>query len=189
MFQELAEEIENTARTVVEQIHTILPGRIIEFNEKNCKVKASIYGKFVTSSGDELEYPIITEAPLVFPFSAKKNTGLVFPVASGDDCLILVSEVELDEWRTGAESEGSLRFDLTNAVVLPGLIDTNSLVKEAVKNEATIISNGDNKITIGKNGVEIVSKSIKLVSDNVTVASKAFTVEGNINYTGTCKKA
>ena len=189
MFQEFAEEIENTARTVVEQIHTILPGRIIEFNEKNCKVKASIYGKFVTSNGDELEYPIITEAPLVFPFSMKKNTGMVFPVLSGDDCLILVSEVELDEWRTGAESDGSLRFDLTSAVVLPGLIDSNNLVKEATKNKSTIISNGDNKITISNNGVEVVSKSIKLVSDNVTVTSKAFTVEGNINYTGTCKKA
>lgn len=188
MLQELAEEIENTARAVTEQIHTVLPGKIIEFNEKNCTVKANIYGKFITSNGEELEYPIITEAPLVFPFSAKGNVGLVFPVVPGDDCLILVSEIELDEWRTGAEAEGTLKFDLTSAVVLPGLVATNELIKEATRKKSVIISNGNNKIVINNKEVEVTGSNIKLVSDSVTVISRDFKVEGNITYTGACKK-
>ena len=189
MLQELTEEIENTARAITEQIHTTLPGRIIEFDERTCTVKASIYGKFITSTGEELDYPIVTEAPLVFPISATGNTGIAFPVMPGDDCLILISEVELDEWRTGKEADGNMKFDLTSAIVLPGLMKSNNLIKEATKKKAVIINNKDNKIIIDKNGMEVISNKIKLVSNDVTVAGKSLKVEGDIIYTGNCKKA
>ena len=81
-----------------------------------------------------------------------------------------------------------MKFDLTSAVVLPGLVATNELIKEATRKKSVIISNGNNKIVINNKEVEVTGSNIKLVSDSVTVISRDFKVEGNITYTGACKK-
>ena len=67
--------------------------------------------------------PTITEAPVIFPFCQSSGVGIAFPVKKGDSCIILVSEVELDAWRTGSDSLGSLKFDLSSAMVIPGLLE------------------------------------------------------------------
>ena len=82
----------------------------------------------------------MTEVPLVFPFSQTAGIGIAFPVNSGDSCLVIFSEAELDEWRSSAEAEAPLRFDLTNAVAIPGLLSLGcGLVEKACAQTAVVI--------------------------------------------------
>jgi sirohydrochlorin ferrochelatase len=94
---------------------------------------------------------------------------MAFPVKKGDSCLIIVSEVELDSWRSDAESDGSLRFDLTSAVVIPGLLKKgNAISKKAAKENAVVVGAGDVTLTVSRKGV---------------------TIDGNLTVTGDIKKS
>lgn len=174
MLQEFTQEIENTARAAVDDIHTALPGKIIAFDESSGTVTVQPVGKYVTFDEIELDYPIISEVPLVFPICQQEGVGIAFPVKKGDSCIIIISEVELDEWRSGAKSEGPLRFDLTSAVAIPGLLKgNNQLVSRATKMNAVIVKSSGTELVVSESGIAI-GGDLK--------------VKGNIYYTGTCQR-
>ena len=189
MLQELTGEIEKTARAVLDDVHTALPGEIISFDTKEGLATVKPIGKFSTADGKVFEYPIITEVPVVFPFCEKSRIGMAFPVDAGDSCLIIVSENELDEWRNGSEAEGFLRFDLTNAVAIPGLLSKgNDIVAKAVKDRAVIIAAPNTEVKVSENGVDVTKGSVTFgISESGIAIGGDLKVEGNISYTGDIK--
>lgn len=189
MLQEFTQEVEDTARAVVNEIHTALPGEIVSFNAGSGTATVKPVGKYVTSDGKELDYPVITEAPLAFPFCQQAGVGVAFPVNKGDSCIIIISEVELDAWRSGAESEGSLRFDLTSAMVIPGLLDGGSdLVAKAAKLNAVVVGSSGSEVIVGGDSVQVEVGDTKLeVSESGIAIGGNLKVKGNISYTGSCQ--
>lgn len=175
MVQEFIKSIEDTARAVVDDIHTALPGKILSFNAKRGYVSVKPYGKYITQDEIELDYPVITEVPVIFPYSSSTDTGIAFPVKKGDDCLVIISEVELDEWRSGAEAEGSLRFDLSSAVAIPGIMKRGGdLFAEASSENAVVVRSGKVKLSVSNAGITLCGD---------------LKVEGNISYTGSMERA
>lgn len=178
MMQEFVQQIEETAKSVMNEIHTALPGKIVSVNPQKGTAQIKPYGKYVMRDGKKLEYPELTEVPLVFPFSPAAGTGMVFPVKAEDSCLVILSEVELDEWRSGAETEAPLRYDLTNAIAIPGLLSAGqALVEKACTQNAVVVC--------GKFMVEgevVFSGNLK-VEGNVT-ASGNLEAGGNITTSG-----
>ena len=189
MMQEFSQQVEETARAVVDEIHTALPGTIVAFNPGSGTATVKPSGKYITSDGKSLEYPQISEVPVAFPFCPTAGVGVAFPVTKGDSCIVIVSEVELDEWRTGAESEGSLRYDLTNAMCIPGLLDGGAgLIEKACKNNAVIVGAGDVEVMVSDAGAVLTSGSTKMaISDAGVAVSGNLKVSGNISSTGTVK--
>lgn len=181
MLQEFTAEIEKTAKAVVNDIHTALPGEIVSFDGSTATVKP--VGKYVTSDGTALDYPMITEAPVCFPFCQNAGIGFAFPVRKGDSCIIIISEVELDAWRSGADSEGSLRFDLTSAMVIPGLFAGRcDAAAKAFAQNAAIVTAGDSEVVISGSGCTINSGGSTL-----TVNDSGVTVKGTLTVTGDVK--
>ena len=76
MLQEFTAEIEQTAKAVVNEIHTALPGEIVSYNAGAGTATVKPIGKYVTSDGKELNYPTITEAPVCFPFCQNAGVGI-----------------------------------------------------------------------------------------------------------------
>ena len=191
MKQELAAAIEETARAVVNDIHTALPGTIVSFDEEKATATVKPIGKYVISREVSLEYPEISEVPLVFPYCSKGEVGIAFPVKAGDSCIIIISETELDKWRNGAESEGSLRFDLTNAVAIPGLLQKgNTLISKAAKEGAVVIAATGSEVFVSNNSVKITVENTEFTASKsgITVCGD-LKVEGNISYTGSLNRA
>mgnify|MGYP006876240596 FL=1 len=155
MIQELAQEIENIANAQVSGIHTALPGQIISFDAGTGLASVKPAGEFATENGN-IDYPIITDAPIVAPYCQAAACGLAFPILPGDSCIIIISEVELNSWRSGAKSEGSLRFDLTNAMVIPGLLTCGvQPFARATASNSAIICAGETEIEVRASGVTI----------------------------------
>jgi len=204
MLQEFTQEIENTAREVANEIHTALPGKITSFDAEKGIVSVKPYGKYVTSDGKELNYPVISDVPLVFPMSLSAKAGIAFPVKPGESCLVVISEVELDAWRSGAESESSLRYDLSSAVAIPGLLSNGgSLLSDACTKEAVIVGMENAKVFLSKEQiklgvgtdtvVEVLENNVKIDIGQTTVLEASdsgiaiggnLKVKGNITYTG-----
>lgn len=186
MLQELSQEIEDTARAVMNEMHTAMPGEIVSFDASNGMAVVQPNGKYVTSDGKSLMYPVITEVPLAFPFCQQAGVGMAFPVNKGDGCIIIISEVELDEWRSGAESESSLRFDLTSAMAIPGLLwGGGDLIAKAAKKNAVILGASGAELTVSGDGVMIDAGGATFeVSDSGIAIGGNLKVKGNISYTG-----
>lgn len=170
MLQEFTKQVEETARAVVNDVHTALPGVIVSYNPDKGTVTVQPKGKYITADGYGLSYPQITDVPVAFPYCQNSNVGMVFPIKKNDNCMIIVSEVELDEWRSGAESEAPLRFDLTSAMAIPDLmLGGCAAMKKAVAQDAVVI----------------VAKSAEIVVSDGRVAITAdVTINGNISVNG-----
>lgn len=156
MLQEFVDQVEKAARSVMEEMHTAIPGKITAFNPSKGMATVKPYGTFTTGSGKKVAYPSITEVPVVIPQCASKNIQIAFPIAVGTDCLVIISEQELDAWLGGGESENDIRFDLTSAVAIPGLSNKgSSALQEACSSNSIILKNGGTTLTVGTSAVEI----------------------------------
>lgn len=153
MLQEFAQKIEQTSKEILNEIHTVLPGKFQSFDPTKGTATVKPIGKYVLQNGEKLEYPEITEVPVLFPYHQAAGIGMLFPIQKEDRCLILVSEMELDEWRSGAESEAPLRFDLSSAVVLPGLLLEGKEVSGIYRPDAVVVRAGKVDWILSENGI------------------------------------
>lgn len=156
MLQEFVEKVEEVARSVMEEMHTAIPGKIQSFNATKGLAVVKPYGMYTTGAGKKISYPTITDVPVVIPQCATADIQIAFPIESGSDCLVIVAEQELDAWLGGGESENDMRFDLTSAIAIPGLYNKGSAVlKEACDDKSIILRNGSTKLKVAKTGVQI----------------------------------
>ncbi|GHU37512.1 hypothetical protein FACS1894105_09770 [Clostridia bacterium] len=122
MQTEFVEQVKKSISEQIDGIHTALPGKIVKFDKDKCEAEIMPYGKLEKPDGTFIDYPKINEVTVMFPQGSWRNASIVFPIKSGDECLLIISEYTLDTWRrTGEESSNDLKFDLTNAICLPGM--------------------------------------------------------------------
>lgn len=165
MLQEFVQQVEEVARSVMEEMHTAIPAKIQKFDATKNMATVKPYGTFVTGAGKKMAYPVITGVPFIFPQCPSANIEITFPVKAGDDCLVIISEVELDAWLGGGESDNDMRFDLSSAVAIPGLLNkSNSTLEEACNENCIVLKNGSTKMKVAKTGVEITG-NLKVSGD------------------------
>lgn len=167
MLQELVKAITDTVTSMLNEVHTAIPAEIVDFDPTECTATVLPKAKMVLTNGKIMDYPYITDVPVLFQQGAGQDVAIVFPVKKGDGCLLIVSEQTLDMWRGEGEQYSEMKYALSNAVALPGLFSRPlDDVRDAVKTDSIIIRNGDMKIAIsdshiGINGDVKVRGSIK----------------------------
>jgi len=170
MLSEFASKVKDVAGDVVNEIHTAIPGTIQAVLNTGFVTVAPV-GKYKTRQGKYLDFPVLSGVPLVLPQSSISGVEIAFPVAVGDSCLLIFSEQQLDSFLYGGESKMTLRFDLTNAIAIPGLGKVaGSAFQEACSSKSVVIRSGSTKLTVS--------------AGNVSVQG-SLTVSGNINCSGT----
>lgn len=169
MKQDFVQQIVNTVYDVMNEMHTAMPGKIVSYSGGMVSVRPSL--RYKTPQGKYMQYPVISNVPIVVPHGG--SASIAVPVKPGDDCLIIVSEQAIDEWVSGAEDDTQLKFDLTNAICIPGLCKTSmEAQEEANSTDSVVISCGTNKLCIS-------NESVAVWGD--------LTVEGNLTCTGEVK--
>lgn len=186
MLQEFVHELEKTAKSIMNDVHTALPGEIVSYDATKGTVTAKPIGKYATVDNKLLDYPNVTEAPVVFPYCGKSGVGIAYPIKPGDSCLIIISEVELDEWRSGSKSEGPLRYDMTNAIVIPGLLKKGgNLFQKAVSEDAVVIAAGSTEVIVTKSGVGLTTPGVTVDVSEIGITARGdLKIEGNIICNG-----
>lgn len=186
MLQEVVQEIENVATDVLKGIHTAMPGVIASFDPGSGRATVNPNGKYTSSSGKRMSYPQLSDVPVAFPVCQSAKVGVAYPVKAGDSCIIIVSEVELDEWRSGAESEGSLRFDLSSAMAVPGLlVGGGELIQKACAEDAVVIASGIAEVLVSEEHIMATIGETELKVTEVEIVVRGnLKVDGDISYTG-----
>ena len=168
MIQEFVAQVNKAARNAMEGMHTAMPGEFTAYDPDTGMARVRPKVKFVRPDGGTMDYPEITDVPVVFPQS--EHVTVAFPIHKGDGCLIIFAEKALDYWRYGQETQTRLSFDLTNAIAIPSVRPAGSpIMKLACEEDAAVIASG--------------GTMMKIKSDGVTVIGD-LTVEGKITATG-----
>jgi len=142
-------------------LHTCLPGAIISYDstKKTAKCKPGIKRIFRGEKG-AVDLPDLVDCPVYFPSGG--GFTLSFPVAAGDECLLVFSERAIDMWwqngikltKDGAQLPSEYRtHDLSDAFAFVGISSQahlpSSLATDAVELRD---SAGTTKVRIDKSG-------------------------------------
>ena len=129
----------------MEDVHTSIPGVIEKYDghgKRTATVRPTV--KLKALNGENVELPLISNVPVMFPSSRAFN--LLFPLAKGDGVMILFSEAGIGNYLAGTgqvvNADDRTRFSLTDAVAIPGLWTTKNAptVKTIELTEAGVLS-------------------------------------------------
>ncbi len=171
MSTSLTELLRLAANEAVSDIHTTMPARIESYDHTQQRASVQPLIKKQYRDGQEVSMPIIDRVPVVFPRSG--GASLTFPVKAGDNVLLVFSERSMEKWlQDGGEQnpEDPRKFDLTDAIALPGLnpfnlasASTTNKDVELVYNGFRLVVNDDNRFAIGNAQEELLTLLTELL--------------------------
>lgn len=167
-MQEFIEQVKRIAQNATEEMHTALPGSITAYDPATGLATVQPRAKFKKPDGTTMDFPVISGVPVHFPHSEK--LAIAFPIKAGDSCMVIFSESSLDYWQYEKETDTTLKFDLSNAMCIPGLsAKENPAMKDAIDNDAVVIKAEDTEMFIRSDGVFI--KGDLTVDGNMTTGT------------------
>lgn len=181
MKNTLSDILKQAIDYTLSQMFLQLPGIIIDFNAetKLATVQPSIKRRFLDSQ--VFEMPNIINVPVVFQQS--QDFSDTYPLKRGDGVLLVFSQRSLERWiDNGHNSEPGNRrkFDLSDAIAIPGLFATNTPSNYDPNNSVRRFKNAifkmqaDGKIAIGNDQAELLDIINQLIN-----AIKTATYGGN----------
>jgi hypothetical protein len=105
------------------QIHTSLPGVVMEYDAG--KRRATVQPSLKRRAGNKeyIAFPLLMDVPVLFP--GTKKWTIHFPLEEGDEVAVYFSERAIEAWKDagqdGIEDPDPRRFDLCDAYCVPGL--------------------------------------------------------------------
>ncbi len=114
----------------------------------------------------QVEYPVITDAPVIF---LGGGTGaLTFPVAQGDECLVLFNDRDLDNWfqgSSGAAVATSRLHSFSDGIILVGLRSLPNVLASFSEDAIELRTlSGNAKVAIANDG-----SNVKVTAPTITL--------------------
>ena len=93
-------EVLDIVEEAVSRLWTALPGVVTRFDKNKLivDVQPTIQGRITNEDGEvhHVDLPILLDVPVVFPHAG--GVSMTFPVASGDECLVVFASRCIDGW-------------------------------------------------------------------------------------------
>lgn len=153
-------------QSLISQIHTCMPGKIISFDREKQTAKIQPCLKIKLSELDEPSVlPVIMDAPVFFPSCS--GFCLTYDVSPGDYCLILFSERSIGAWmQNGGVIDSSARtHDLSDAIVFCGIQPETDVFSPGVEADSMVLRSRDD------------ATKIRIKSDNILLENANGTIE------------
>ena len=153
-----------------DNIHTSAPAKVGNVSE-NFTAELTPDLKVTTDDDREVPYPKISGTAILMPTGAGGTIGFAFPVHSGDGCVAIFGE---------GGSGTDLKWDLSNATLLPGLPASSSeQVKRAGSEDAAVVFAPTATITFKKDCIELKKQdtTITLTDSSVFVQRGGSNIE------------
>jgi hypothetical protein len=165
------------------QVWTALPAIIESFNPGavTCVAQPAIKAQVRAPDGSTqwVALPLLLDCPVVFPRGG--GCTLTFPVAAGDECLVIFSSRCIDAWWTagGIQVQSELRMhDLSDGFALPGPFSQATKISGISTSKAQLRSND------GSTFVELdpAGQIVNVVAPGgMTLTTPTVTITGVIN--------
>lgn len=164
-----------------DSFNSIKVGKIVAVNTSNQTVDVQILHKRVMdgiSTKRELrEYPPLLQVPFVVLGGG--GSSLTFPIAKGDNCLLLFCDFEIDRWWTSGEAQPSnyeRRHDISDAFALIGVHSMVDLI-QGYNQYVQLKYSGTSNIVVGQT-IDITNEQTNVsgkldVANDITGQAKA----------------
>ena len=168
------------------QIWTALPAIIQTFNPTHmtCTVQPSVMGRtFIKGIVSDVALPLLVDCPVQFPSGG--GCSLTFPVAPGDECLVVFSSRCIDGWwqSSGVQPQAEMRMhDLSDGFVILGFRSVPRVLP-SISAAAVQIRSDDGNAFIELNPTTHAVNLI--VPGNVIITAPTTTINGNVQVNGT----
>jgi len=154
--------------TQLGDVNTAIPGTVVSYDPKGNRavVRPSLPKRL--ADGTELAPPTIAEVPILWP-AASGGAIFTMPIKPGDGVMLIFSQRSLEGWLGGSNDapDDPRRFDLSDAVALPGL-------------RASGISADPDAVVLALDG-----STVRLEPGGVmSIETTTLKVKGNIELTG-----
>lgn len=169
------------------KMRTALPGVVQSYNAATQRATVQSGVALRLLDGTTETDPLFVDVPVVYPGAG--GYSIHYPLAAGDECLILCSERSMDEWL----AEGGYnvapgdprRFSAQDAICLPGLRSApNALPAAARPADALTIASADGAVRIEVRAggvVTIFADEVRLGDDSATFLALASLVDARFS--------
>jgi hypothetical protein len=173
---ELSDVIHKIKSDVGYALNCVQIGTIESFNKLTNTASVSINFKRQLPDGSTLDYPLLCDCP-VFILSGG-GTSIEMPITSGDTCLILFNDRNIDNWFYSGQvttPANPRAHDISDGICLVGV---RALTKAAPMSDKAIRLMGYSKKiainnTLGGSLKLLIDSLIDTISDLVTIGSAA----------------
>lgn len=173
---DLVDVLHNLKLDVFQSFNCVKVGEINSFDPIKKTAEVQLLFKITLPDGTVDSYSPIVDVPV---FTLQGGGGAIqFPVAEGDQCIVLFSDRRLDEWfRTGEEAvPGDARMhDLSDGIALVGINALNSSLPTYPTDKVVLSYQGSKfELTatgynvIGTGGAEIDLDTLVGIKNNAT---------------------
>ena len=135
----LEEVIRAAIESYLGDFYVAMPGTVVKYNSatQSADVKPLLKKTVIFDSGEEAveSIPIVPQVPVIFPRTSQYF--LSFPLAPGDNVLLLVNDRSIDSYMgsTGkfdVDPVDLRQHDLSDAVCLPGFFPTTASITDVI---------------------------------------------------------
>lgn len=179
-------------------LRTATPGIVkeVDLSKQTVTVQLAIQGKIVDQTGTAkwVNMPLITDVPIVWPRAG--GFALTFPVAPGDECLVVFGERCIDSWWQSGGVQKPIddrQHDLSDAFAILGptsqprkLADVQSNAVELrteSRSDYISLKNGSLDINI-VGAVNVKCGSADVEAQTTTITCPSNTINGPLTVTG-----
>jgi hypothetical protein len=153
-----------------------MPGIVVTFdsNEQTVSVLLALREKLRDKDGNvtDVAMPVLPDVPIVFPRAG--GFALTMPIAPGDECLVVFSDMCIDSWWASGGIQNQLelrRHDLSDAFAIMGCWSQPNLIPNYNLSAAELRTlDGQTKIAIQPGTIDITCQTANISADSVNLA-------------------
>ena len=183
----IVEAVTAAIRGEIAQMRTAIAGVVQNFNAatQRCSVQAGV--QITLLDGTTVSDPLFVDVPVCYPGAG--GYGLAFPLAPGDEVLLVFAERSIDEWlaRGGYNrvAYDPRRFSAQDAIASPGLRSApNAIPAASIPADAVTLSAADGSVRVeirAGGGVTITASEVRLGDDSATFLALASLVDARVS--------
>ena len=168
---------------------TAMPGIINSYSaaKATCSVQVSIKAQVRDEVGVEswVALPLLVDCPVIFPSGG--GFTLTFPIAAGDECLVIFASRCIDAWwqSGGVQIQADLRMhDLSDGFVLVGPRSQTRLLSPAAATNAAELRSDDRSTYVKIESGKVTIKASQIVLDAPSVIINGKEIVGHRHTNG-----
>ncbi len=178
---------------ILKEVHTALPGIVTKFdkNTMTASVQPAIQ-RLIQLTGPNGIETSVQDLPLCINvqviFSRGGGYSTTYPIAVGDECLLLFSERCIDLWalRGGKQPPREIRFhSLSDGMAIVGLSSQPNKIENFYEEGIEIRKDdGSSAVRISQGNVEVIAQTKVTVTSPESEISGNATIKGNLKVEG-----
>ena len=179
-----SDKFRSLTEKIASELRVAAPGIIQSYNAgtNTATVQLAIREKVNQMDGttQDTDLPLLLDCPVMMPRGG--GFALTFPVAAGDECLVVFADACIDSWwqSGGVQNQAEKRrHDLSDGIVIPGLwSQPNRLtIGEGIRLTATA---GGASVSVTASGVTLTlgGVSLALTASGLALTGGGMTING-----------